>query len=1090
MTRTDHHGFGGLLTQVETQYEQDVARIIFLGELELAEAVARQVTERVRTLVAPAAGPRLLEAWARQYPLVFARWLVGLAGAVYKEGALWPHVASQLQRDDPTRVGHLLGPPFLDVLKRFRLRVFPGLPYVSNILGHSIVPESSLGDLLWMIVDTRQKLPQNVSPAGLWGALRQHPRVPSEPKPLQRFFDADPVVGGAYVARLNQFTMDPASVEMPTAVHRAWHRLQTGPATRPPLRARPAEGPVIRTDGINAPLVVDVPETAVPRSRWRVRWDDTVLDFANLAAPSLGAGVVPVPTPCRTCSVLDRDVVVARAEALGDGVWLFDGDGRAWARSWLAEGAYTLIIPSTWSTEGVHVQSWDKPWLGPWGAWKLVEVECVAGRTLTVADADGRVRLQAGVVVPPRRDPPSPLYKTVGGHPLAVEYFGQIAAIAPLQNDIVVTPSAGSPAFRLSQSFTGDGPYRLVIERLEDTPESYDIAVRNVFGEDAFHVDVLPPFKMSTSTDLEWPRPNGFHRSGTVYLTVPAEVTVRGWTGTGIGGRYRHRVTRETYELTAELVASSGIFSETVPIRAVWWEWTSDGAGLTESNGPLHATWWRLKGDAWCLRLWATGGVRVTLRLTDTRRTLREWPVSPGANPFELRSESWTDVIDGAAGQDFHLLAVSTRDKAEGAFLLAWIHRPVFRDVALDADQGIVRWRGPDPGPCTVTVGPASPTSRADAIRPRLVVGHWTVSVPTLRSLIPPICVSLVSPLHGACTTVSRIPPSPAVLLAGVGAVSVKQLDLLAKALDAVEQQQNQVTAYAELNRWVQGRGHAPPPERDRARWVAAYLALPPTARRAAYREVVAPSLPRDIPAWLEAVLRQPQHLAEIAWVRLGVAQWPLGALGTKAAQPLLARWDDIARASPLLAWLVLTGTEHLAVDPSWQVADQLAALFGRTTDGCLAAGDLLAALDRNEPADRDRVLALLRAACEAAVWGPDPPLVSAPVFCPTDPVVDHSTAAWLEEKFTALSSAQGWLPNTERLWVDYGDSVRALTRVAGLQRARAYGLWQGTAAEDERLYVAASECVDAAPDAYRQALLRADLCVSLEYRIQLSEEV
>lgn len=1085
----NHDGFERLLAETETQYEQDVARITFLGELELSDTVARQVTGFVRDVWARAAGPQLLEGWVRRHPIVFARWLVGLAGEVYEQGALWPHVAAQLQRDDATRVGQLLGPLFLDVLSRLRLRVFPGLRYVASILGHSIVPESNLDELLRIIDDARRTLPQTVSPAGLWEALRRHPMLPTAPKPLQRFLDVDPHVGNAYVDRLRQFMVDPGSVEVPTAVHRAWHRFQTGPSRRPPLKAKPAEGPVIRTDGINAPLVVDVPRTAVPRVRWRVRWDDTVLDLADLAEPAPADGVVPVPTPCRACSVLDGDVVVARVESLGDGVWVFDADGRAWARPWLVAGPYSVILPATWRLEGVHVQCRDKPWLGPWGAWMLVEVECAAGRTLKVVDPDDSVRHQAGVVASLRRHPPTPRYKTALGHPLVVKYVGQIAAIAPVQHDIVVTPAASGPAVRLSQSFAGDGPYCLVLERPLDKPGRYMVAVRNLFGEEAFQVDVLPPYEATVSQDLEWPRPSGFHRSGTVYLAVPAGVTVRGWSGTGSAGRYRHRVQRETYELTAVLVADPDPFPVAVAIRSAWWEWTSERSGWTESNGPLHTTWAGLKDDAWCLRLWTMGGIHVTLRLTDSRRLLREWPVPAGTDPFELRPEAWTDVIDGAAGQDFHLLAVSTRDEVEGAFLLAWIHRPVFRDVALDADQGIVRWRGPDPGPCTVIVGPARADGRLDGVQPQLVDGAWTLSVPLLRSLIPPVTVTLESPRHGARLTVSRIPPPPTVRRADVHRTRVTRLERLAEALDAVQQRRSQVAARVELNRWAQGRGHAPAPERDRARWVAAYVALPPMARRAAYREVVAPSVPRDIPAWLDAVLRQPPDLVEVAWMRLGVAQWPLGALRTKAAQPLLVRWDDVARASPLLAWLVLTGTEHLAVDPSWRAVGQLAALFGRTSDDHLEALNLLAALERNEPGDRDRVLALLRSACEAAEWAPDPPLLSAPVFCPTAPLVEPPTAEWVAERFRALSSAQGWLPNTDRLWADDGDNTRLLMRVAALQRARAYGVRPATAGEDERVYAVASDCFDAAADAYRQALLRADLCVGPEYRIQLSQE-
>jgi hypothetical protein len=1082
-------GFGPLLEKTEAQYEQDVARIAFLGELELSDTAARQITDFVRDVWARAAGPQL-EEWVRRYPLVFARWLVGLAGEVYVQGALWPHVAAQLQRDDATRVGQLLGPLFLDVIRRFRLRVFPGLRYVASILGHSMVPESNLDELLCIIDGARRTLPGTVSPAGLWEALRQHPMRSTLPKPLQRFFDTDPDVGAAYVDRLRQFIIDNGSVEVPTAVHRAWHLVQTRPSRQPPVKAKPAEGPVIRTDGINAPLVVDVPLAAVPRVRWRVRWNDTVLNLAELAERVSANEVVPIPVPCRACQVLDGDEVVARAEAWGEGVWVFDAQGRVWARPYLAAGLYTLILPSTWRLDGVHVQYRDKPWLGKWGAWMLVEVECLAGRVLRVVDAASGVRLQAGVVEPLRRHPFVPLYKTAVGQPLVVEYFGQIAPIAPVPLDMAVTPASGGPATHLRQALSGNGPYRLALERPLDKPGSYAVTVRHLFGEDTFQVEVLPEHEVTVSRDLEWPRPSGFHRSGTVFLTVPTGVTVRAGSGAGSAGRYRHRVQRETYELTTTLVAGPDAFSVSVPVRSAWWEWASERAGRTENNGPLHTTWTGLKDGAWRLRLWTTGDIQVTLRLTDSRHLLREWKVPPGTNPFELRSEQWTDNIDGAAGDEFHLLAVSSRGTIEGAFLLAWIQRPVFQDVAVDADVGLVRWHGPDPGPCIVTVGPVRADGPTNTVQPQLVEGAWTLSVPLLRSLIPPIQVTLDSRRHGARDTGFRIPPLPAVRRAAAHPTRVTQLEQLAEALDTVQQRRLQVAVRFELHRWAHGRGHVPPTDPDRSRWVAAYLALPPTTRRTAYRQVVAPSVPRDIPAWLDAVLQQPPDLIEVAWIRLGVPQWPLGALGTKAAQPVLARWDDVARASPLLAWLVLTGTEYGAADPSWRAADQLAALFGRTTEGHPVALDLLAALDRNEPADRERVLSLLRSACEAPVWGPDLPLVSAPAFCPTDPVVARPTAAWLEEKFRALSSAQGWLPNTERLWADYGDSVRALMRVTCLQRARAYGLWQGTAAEDERLYVAASECVDVAPDAYRQALLRADLCVALEHRMHLSQEV
>jgi hypothetical protein len=1090
MAIADEDEFGHLLTQTELHYERELARLVFLGELELAETTARQVAIHVRALLPPAAGPQLLEKWVRyRYPLVFARWLVGLAGEVYTQGALWPYVAAQLERD--TRVVQLLGPLFSDVLDRFKLRRFPGHRYVSSILGHSIVPESNLELLLRMIDKTRDKLPENVSAAGLWEALRRDPMLSTAPKPLQRFFNtADPAVGGEYVARLSQFMREPSSVEVPAAVHRAWYRFRMGSFRRPPLKARDNEPPVIRTDGIRAPLVVEVPQNTVPRPSWRVRCDDTVLDWAELAGQTWADGVWPVPNPCRTCMVLDGDVVRARAEPVVPGVWLFDENGRVWAHPWLTPGAYTVILARTWRVDGIHVQLRDKPWLGTWSEWMLVEIDCVAGSTLTITDADGGVRLRAGVVKRLHRHRADALYKIPLGCPLVVDYEGQVEALAPFSNDIIITPSVGGAQISLNQSFTGPGPYRLVIDSGLTEPGPYEVAVRNLFGEDTFQVIVHPPYALTASRLLRWPRPNGFHRSGSVTLTVPAGVMVSEWTSTGTASQYRHHVGRDISALDAVLQVDRHTFRETLTIRSVWWEWTSERLGLTVSNGPLHSTWEGLKAEAWRLRLWVDRGWDVELRLGDVRHVLKRWSGVPSPAPFVLDAMGWSDVIDSAVGEDFQLIAVPTQNSGEpaGAFLLAWIHRPVFQNVGVDVDQGIVRWRGPDPGPCMVSVRPETATDRG-AASPRLGPEGWEMPVPAVQPLVPPVVVVLTSQRHNTGVTVPVIPLRPTSSASALPPVTVHRFEHLGDAVQRANQERSQAKALDELDRWTRRRGRTPRPETDRVRWVTTFLALPLERQRDAYREVVQPSLPRAIPEWITALLRQPTDLAEVAWVRLGVPQWPLGALVTQAALELLARWDDMACAAPLLAWLVLTSTEYSSADPTWRAVDRLATLLGRTTEGRLAALDLLEALDRNDPTDRGRVLTCLRSASEATLCQPDPTLLSVPVFCPTEPVVDPVTATWLEEKFTALSTAQGWLANAQRLWTDYSDSARALMRIAALQRARAYGLWPATAAEDERAYATANTCFDAAPHAYRQAVLRADLCVAVEHRIQLNEE-
>ena len=1070
------------LIDLEATYERSVPRIHFYIELTMSEYAAARVTDILRGAVVPRSGGRSAQDFVRKCPLVYARWLVGLASDVYDQGTLWPHVSTALGRGDSSYVGQLLGPLFLQVLEAFDGIRFPGHRYVANILGHSAVPEHILPDLLKMIEGARARLPQNAPPVTLWNALTNDTALPYAAKPLRRFFETGPEVGADYVQSLRRFLEDPMTAAVSPAVHRAYWSLKTG-RPKSPKQTRGAGSPQIITDYTDRPLVIAIPSALGDKAHgWSV-WIDgkSVSPHADWLQGQ--EGKFEIPRPCDDVAVHRDGVVVLAAKAVTPGVWLFDESAHALANAWVTRGSYTAVMRKDWQVAEGQVVLEEAPWLDDWRGWKLVSLTVEKGQCIRMVDSSGATVYRAPVVEPLYRTvPDGTIWEVQAGSPIGLSYSGDVSGLGRVEFHVtVVSPSRRTS--RLTVPLSGTGPYEIRLDDVSGEIGAHQVTVGWPSGSDTLEVRVIPRYTPRIPTSLLWPRPGGLHRSGTVRLDVSAEVRVAGWDSAREPGQYHRAATRETYELEARMTWRGEEFSQTFPIRNVWWEWVSSDYA-TVANSPLHTAFTALNGKHWTLRLWQHPEWETDLRLIDDVGTVRWRQPVIGKGPFNFNYTSWADAIGQATGQGFRLLAIPQRDRAVGLFTLAWIQRPVFNDLRVDFSRNIVRWGGPDPGDCTVTITSCllgveqySTASR----RPLMVQGQWECPLATVNRPLPLLRIQVRSARHRTIGVARVVPPARGA--PKFRRVSGDTLDTLANQFVEVNTERSDASRWDAYHRWVNQQGSPILPKHDAPGWVAAFRMLPDSARVGAYRQVVAPTIHRDMPTWFDAAVRQWD--SEDALVLLGFPQWPLGVVSTRTAEGLLKHRHVLTHVSPVINWLLLTGTETFdpGQDRSW-----VEKLFGVEPSGDLVGAHLLRDLETADNAARSFVAEFLRDVQEQT------PLTSAvavgaPAYMPTEAMVDRASQKWLYEGFLELSSPQGFLRQAEHLWADVSISEHVLMWTACLQRARAYGLVQDTVDDDARLYALSARQYLVAPEAYKRAILQADLLVGHEHIIQVNQE-
>lgn len=1085
----DGHANADILSDLESSFEHAVPTVRFIIEFDMSERIKAYLGDLVREGLEHSPGVHVVQELARNWPLVYARWLVELAGDVYDQGTLWPHVAKTLGREDSDHVGQVLGRLFLRVLEIFRLRQFPGHRYVANIVGHSIVPEHILPTLLKMIEKARRHLPQNATSLTLWNTLRGDATLPYSDKPLRRFFDTGAESGAEYVQTLRKFLENPVAESVSPAVHRAYWSWKTEKRPRS-KQSRRSSNPQICTDCPNRPLLVVFPTSPPAKeATWAVRIDgQRVIDTASLI-PSRSEGFeLAVPGPCREVVVERGGAEVTSARAAKPGIWLFDESGRALSPLWLTPGVYTAVMRKEWQVVEGQVILQDAPWLDDWRAWKVVSINVDRGQWLAIINDTETEVYRAPVVEPLHRITPNgAVCEVQAGSPIGLTYSGDVSALDRAQCRVtIVSPSCATS--RRTMPFTGTEPYEIRLDEVSKEIGTHQVTVELPSGtDDTLAIRVIPRFTPRIPPRLLWPRPNGLHRSGTVHLEVSAGTTVADWDRDGETRRYRRTATREMHELEARITGGPEAFPQTIPIRNVWWEWSSPTDQVTIPNAPLHTSLADLNSRRWTLQLWQQPSWQTDLRLTalgEKDGTIVWSQMVRSETSAILNYSSWADAIAQAPGREFHVVAVPRRNHPVGLFTLARIQRPVFSDVCVDFQRNVLQWRGPDPGRCVVTItsslrGPEACASARST--PWRTGTGWECQLPPVRDPLPLMRIHMQSARHSAAAVTQVLPPDPSVPT--LRRVSGDNLDTLANQFEAAQAERSAVKRWLEYRQWWNQSGGHIFPNQDVPGWVAVFRMLPESARVGAFRKVVGPTLRQCLERWFEAALHQRDP--EEALILLGFPQWPLGDVPERTAKRLLKHKRTLGLASPMIDWLLLTGTETFDAgpDPSW-----MNTLFGLDQTGEPVGPQLVRALETGDQSARSYVARVVREVREGDSLS-SAAAVGVPVYLPTECPVSPASQRWLHQFFRRLSSSQGFLRQAEHLWADVGTSEQVLMWTACLQRGQAYGLVNGTVDDDVRLYALAVSQYQVAPEAYKQALLQADLVVGLEHIIRLNQE-
>ncbi len=1071
------------LESLETTFSRLVYRTHFLIELTMPDSAVARLTNIFRQSSSYYEANHWLEQFVRRSPLVYARWLVGVAGDVYEKGRLWPHVADILGRSDATRVGQLLGPLFINVLERYDRLTFPGHRYVANILGHSAVPESILPELIAMVDGERQRLARQATAIVLWDRLQASPALSYKSKPLQRFFGAGDAVGAPYVQQIRRFLENPTVEDVSPSVHRAYWAYKTGKTKAPTTTSARGTGPAVFTALSDSPLVVRIPASAMSRDQkwsWSVLADGVeLLPEAYRRAPSPSCDV-NVPAPCNELEVRRTGQTVLHYVAPCPGVWLFDDSESIVTETWVRPGSYTAILPRNWRVAGGRIVLEEAPWLDDWRPWMLVALELAAGEVFTITDEHGRIRLQVPVVEPLRRvAPPGDPQKVQVGQRLQLRYEGNVSALGDAEYTLAVTPPTG-PSWQRTTTFRNGGPYSLILDDWGSHVGSYQVSLHGPLQfRDTLRILASPTHHVTVPPALSWPNPRGVHRSGEVTLTTDPGVSVAGWAQVGDTNAFRSWLCRQQHSLDAHLTVNDVTFTEAIFARNIWWEWSGLNHQRPIANASLHCTLHELRANRTRLALWQQEPWRTDLRLTDCRHQVIWQQTATATAEAGFGYSDWADAIANTDGEDFHLMALPVAEHPVGAFWLAWIRRPVFENLRVDPDRRVLVWEGPDPGRCHVSVMSvrAGDEQRSSALlEPTRAGVSWELPFPTSRPPFVLACVRIHSHRHDITHTIPVMIPPPMVRGARLSGDS---LHALGQFFQATQVRRADEAVWRRYHGWVVARG-APPPADDIRMWTAGFSMLPESGKTDAFRTTIAAAVRTCPQDWLAAALQQP--MPDSALVELGYPQWQLGALPWKTARATLGYLKVLAQCAPVHAWLLITGTESFdpGADPTW-----LRVLFGERD--APSSVDLLNHLSTAGGSDRSAVMRYLED-CDSHGVGEPPAAIHQPVFLPTRCAIDPAQQQWLHDSFLHLSSPQGFLRQAERLWMDGEMSHAVIMWITCLQRAYAYEIWDASSADVIRLYTQAVRQYHEAPAAYRQALLRADLLVGLEHTIRINQ--
>lgn len=1021
-------------------------------------------------------------AFVTAYPWAFARWLVDRGNEVYESGTLWPHVAAELGADHQL----LLGPAFEDALKRLDLRSFPGSRYVAPILGHGMVPRRHLCDLLETTADVLKRIAPGYSLDQLRREIRDHPSM--NLRPVIRFLDQQHVdeIVHYYLEQISAVVLHGPSAETPAFLQEAYRRWKlskrSATAGRHDRASTALELSMVSDGQDYLPVVLRLPERTTPDETWpfRVVVDDMPAEISLRPPQRTVSGWHheavrhSFRAPLQRLSVMQRGGTTATFD-LALPVWWFGEDGSWWGEGWLERGRMYYLLAAPGAVLNVELEDLGE-YNGTWSGYRLasftatgssVEVTGLVSAAWPVEAVPARVEPRRGVLIVEDPDP-------------VVLTYGPFSRAPSAEDFLVVLQSKDGPDTRVNLHESDlewhSATIRVDLSRLLTEWGTYVLRVEGPLHlRDRLQVTRRPRMQVDVSSVLPWPSVNfGAHRRGRVTVSVPPgvglEVDGRTATPGTEGTSLTLDVGQDQSHVNVTVSPSGGgrAYHESIAFRHVWWEW-EDSFGQHILNRPLVARW----EDVWTtpptLRWDATEEYTIRLILADYQG--RPIPIADEWARQETRPIlGLLDEMRHRSGPAFFLYArICQSGTLKGQYPVARIVRSAERDLRATVRDGhLVLESSDDPtGPVTVTLTGWPEWQHDDpgvlhkrVLRTRLTLQRhfgrgWRAEWHQQLDAVPYELGAVVeNPDTG-----------------GAAAEPLRQL-----VLPAVRPgKATRVPFQQSVLHWLRGEP-APLPRsaRDHAMWMRAARWLPGDAMGQAYKTVVASDVATNAVGWISGVLKVDGDLDD-GWLRVGLAEWPLGAVPRSETSRLMSLVPAMAGQHRVWPWLVVSGLQEWAS----AVAGQALSQWGR------GAADKVRDFLRTDPETGgtiEEALSLLPSAL--------PPVLLDPGFMVgTDGGMDEIAAEWLKVAIAEVRACAPRLdPYAARFIRDEDEDAvdwANVRRLAWLQRLAAWELLpDGHLTSEAPRRIALALSLNAAwRGVYLDALLAADLAAALAYQ-------
>ena len=1077
------------IEELERRLRSQGRDVRLLGELPLAKDDAALVRDQLLSTIRAYGSAEGVQSYVTEYPWAVARWLVELGNEVYEDGTLWPYVAAELGADYQVP----LRQAFEYALKRLDLRSFPGHRYVASILGHGMVPRRHLPDLLATTADVLPHLGSTVNPEQLRRELLQHPMM--NLRPVIRFLDqrgVDEIIH-YYLEHVAHVVRYGPSSDTPAVFQQAYRQWKA-PKRRAPVVHRERATPALEVSFVEdaedyLPLAVRLPECRTTDDRWPVRVmadgmladvrrnpPDRTVDGWRHAAVRYG-----LPAPRTQLSIALKGGARHTFD-LSRPVWWFTEDGSWWPEPWLERDRwyYLLAAPGTKlnvETEalGTYGGAWSGYALGRWRA-TVPRVEATTGSPTVawpVEEVPTRVAPRGSSV---QFDDPDPVVLAYGA-------FSRAPTADDFQVVIERKDGLDTPVRLLASDLdVQDTTVRLDLTTHLTEWGSYPLRVQGPLNlRDHVRVTHRPPVSVRSPDRLAWPSQHtGAHRAGQVTVWGPAgiELAVAGQPSlAGVDGApsVSVDVTVDQGHVDVTVGRPGGSpYHERVPFRQVWWEW-----GVPHEkpvvNRPLVAAW----QDVWATppTLWWDTSDDHTLRLILADHEghpipiADEWPRQEAHSILGL-----LDEMRGRPGPAFVLYGrISREGQAVGQYPLARIVRtgPVELQATVQAGHLVLEGPGEPPGPIKVTLTGWPAWRHAKA-------AHWprvtTNSLTPQRHFAGGWQIEWGQQLDEVPYELWAAPQTPQ--SGAVRAEPVRRLVLPDGRPGKVTREPFQQS----ILHWLKG-GRAPAPTvvADFVMWVRAARWLPLAAVGSAYVEGVAPQVEQTAGQWMEGVLAVDGDVDD-SWLRVGLPEWPLGAVSTKEIPRLVSQLSGMTDHHPVWTWLVVSGLQE------WKspAAEAAAGLWGNPYAEAVRA---VCAGDGAVPLSVGAVLEMATPQFPEVPLSPD--FLGGVRGMGGDGDgglgrIGGDDARWLSDAVARVMAQAPHLgPYWQRFIGEDGDDWASVRRLAWLQRLSAWDL-----APDSELASTASRRIELALSlnrawrgVYLDVLWAADLVAALAYQ-------